>query len=74
MIIDVIFIIFLLSGGITSIAYFVENLDAYNEIEDSCDQLGLESICDTLVQTFASEIAAAVSSYCIVKYRNLYVY
>ena len=69
-----IFIIFLLSGGITSIAYFVENLDAYNEIEDSCDQLGLESFCDTLVQTFASEIAAAVSSYCIVKYRNLYVY
>ena len=54
------FIIFLLSGGSASIAYFKENLDTYNEFE--CDQSDqLEELCDTLVQIFASEIAAAVS-------------
>ena len=59
-IIDVIFIIFLLSGGSASIAYSKKNLDTYNEFE--CDQSDkLEELCDTLVQIFASEIAAAVS-------------
>ena len=60
MIIDVIFIIFLLSGGSASIAYFKENLDTYNGLD--CDQNDqLEQACDILVQIFASEIAAAVS-------------
>lgn len=63
-----IFIIFLLSGGIASIAYFMENLDTYNNgdhcrdtDEDNSEyDTSASQHCNTLQQIFICEILAGV--------------